>query len=108
MGNEYTYLRILLDKIHKEFDELMFTKREGLMLEQLTVRDYDLGSSLPVFSNAGMPWLPVCSPSCFLVLFSAVIQQKVFSSTDAGELEVCGCTVYMSLLYVTVGSHYWS
>jgi hypothetical protein len=30
----------------------MFSKREGRMLEQLTVRDYDLGSSLPLFSNA--------------------------------------------------------
>ena len=39
--------------MNKEFNELMFTKKEGRMLEQLTVRDYELGTSLPIFSNVG-------------------------------------------------------
>lgn len=90
--NEYIYLRFLLDKIHKEFDELMFTKKEGLMLEQLTVRDYDLGSCLPVFTHAGIASLS-CLHSQLMCLFSAVIQQKIFSSTDAGELKVYTCTI---------------
>ncbi|CAI8054328.1 PDZ domain-containing protein 8 [Geodia barretti] len=42
---------LILRKVNKEFNELMFTKKEGRMLEQLTVRDYDLGTSLPTFSN---------------------------------------------------------
>ena len=44
----------VLAKVHREFNELMFLRKEGRMLEQLTVRDYDLGTSLPVFSNAGI------------------------------------------------------
>ena len=44
---------MILRKVNKEFNELMFTKKEGRMLEQLTVRDYDLGTSLPTFSNVG-------------------------------------------------------
>ena len=44
----------IMGKIHKEFRELMFTRKEGRMLEQLTVRDYDWGSSLPLFTHAGL------------------------------------------------------
>ena len=62
----------ILTKVHKEFSELMFTRREGRMLEQLTVRDYDFGSSLPLFSRAGIdppslagePSLQVLQLSC--------------------------------------------
>ena len=43
-----------MKKIQKEFMELMFEKKEGRMIEQLTVREYDLGSSLPIFTNAGI------------------------------------------------------
>ena len=48
----------LLAKVHREFNELMFTRKEGRMLEQLTVRDYETGTSLPVFSDAGTYTLP--------------------------------------------------
>lgn len=81
-----TYLRFILDKIHKEFDELMFTKKEGLILEQLTVRDYHLGSSLPVFSCAGTALFLIWQ--LHFLLFSAVIEQMKYSNTDAQELEV--------------------
>ena len=37
----------------------MFTRREGRMLEQMTVRDYDLGTSLPLFTHAGSVHLPL-------------------------------------------------
>ena len=47
------HFSFILEKVHKEFDELMFTKKEGRMLEQLTVRDYDLGTSLPLLTTAG-------------------------------------------------------
>ena len=69
----------------------MFTRKEGRMLEQLTVRDYDLGSSLPVFTHAGISSLALCE-ACHTtdccVLLSAVVQQQKYSSSDAGELEV--------------------
>lgn len=55
-------------KVHTEFNELMFTKKEGRMLEQLTVRDYDLGTSLPLFSNIGMSNLPLLK--CYTMVCS--------------------------------------
>eukprot|EP00731_Ephydatia_muelleri_P031177 Em0022g691a len=43
---------LVMKFMKKEFEEFMTTKTEGRMLEQLTVRDYFLGTSLPLINSA--------------------------------------------------------
>ena len=38
-------------QIDKEFTELLLTKTQGKMIDKLAVREYDMGESLPVFSD---------------------------------------------------------
>ena len=54
------------------------------MIEQLTIRDYDLGTSLPLLTHAGTH---TCVPLslCVTALVSAVIQESHGSSD---QLEV--------------------
>ena len=40
-----------MKQIHKEFTDLLMTKTQGKMIEHLSVREYSLGDSLPVFSD---------------------------------------------------------
>ena len=40
-----------MKQINKEFTELLLTKTEGKMLERLSVREYNMGTCLPVLSN---------------------------------------------------------
>ncbi|XP_070554395.1 PDZ domain-containing protein 8-like [Ptychodera flava] len=42
----------IVKKMNVEFDELLQTKTLGRVIEALTVRDYSLGTALPVFKNA--------------------------------------------------------
>lgn len=43
-----------MKQINKEFAEFLLTKTEGKMIEQLTLREYSLGQSLPVFSDISL------------------------------------------------------
>ena len=43
-----------MKQINKEFTEFLLTKTEGKFIEQLTLREYSLGESLPVFSNISL------------------------------------------------------
>lgn len=43
--------RLIMKQIHKEFTDLLMTKTQGKMIEHLSVREYNLGDSLPVFSD---------------------------------------------------------
>lgn len=76
----------ILEKVHKEFNELMFTKKEGRMIEQLTVREYDLGTSLPSFNNPGTIITPVHIIYLLLCLPLTVISHIKYTAT--GQLEV--------------------
>ena len=40
-----------MKQIKKEFKELLLTKTEGKMFDELKVREYNMGESLPIFSN---------------------------------------------------------
>ncbi len=40
-----------MKQINKEFMEILLTKTQGKMLERLSVREYSMGTSLPVLSN---------------------------------------------------------
>ncbi len=40
-----------MKQINKEFTEILLTKTQGKMLERLSVREYDMGTCLPVISN---------------------------------------------------------
>ena len=41
----------MMKQINKEFMEILLTKTQGKMLERLSVREYYMGTSLPVLSN---------------------------------------------------------
>ena len=43
-----------MKQINKEFTEFLLTKTQGKFFDQLTLRDYSLGQSLPVFSNISL------------------------------------------------------
>ncbi|XP_064404308.1 uncharacterized protein LOC135349681 isoform X3 [Halichondria panicea] len=53
--------RVLMKMINKEFEELLMTKTEGRMVEQLTLRDYFLGTSMPVIKDVTVVRID-CSP----------------------------------------------
>ena len=40
-----------MKQIKKEFKELLLTKTEGKMFDELKVREYNMGRSLPIFSD---------------------------------------------------------
>ena len=42
---------MMMKQINKEFMEILLTKTQGKMLERLSVREYSMGTSLPVLSN---------------------------------------------------------
>lgn len=43
--------RLIMKQIKKEFKEFLLTKTEGKMFEELKVREYSMGESLPLLSD---------------------------------------------------------
>lgn len=48
------FFRLMMNQINKEFMEILLTKTQGKMLERLSVREYNMGTSLPVLSNVNV------------------------------------------------------
>ena len=61
--------RFVLKKINKEFEELMLTKTEGRMIEQLTVCSAFNHTSIAEFPNIGL--VDLCSRA-FIIIVMAI------------------------------------
>ena len=63
-----------IKKMNMEFQELLLNKAAGKILQQISVKDYCLGDSLPVIQSK---YLSISCPSTYLILLLLHVPSSV-------------------------------